>query len=171
LTASSELSGRGPRLWWDSLARRRRRQLLTLGAASLLLVLVVGVLLARFLQLDNVERDDELALVQAEAKGEARAMIAQLSGCERSAACVANVKRIAADPKVHRSGAVKILSATAPTANSPGDSTGKTRFAWTVIGKLPVVQCIEVHRSGNPIEGITVTLLSLSAPIPNEADC
>jgi len=28
-----------------------------------------------------------------------------------------------------------------------------------------------VHRGGNPVSGITVTLRSLSAPIANEADC
>ncbi len=50
-------------------------------------------------------------------------------------------------------------------------ATGQTRVAWTVIGKLPVVQCVEVRRTGNFLTGITVTLLSLSAPIPNEADC
>jgi hypothetical protein len=40
-----------------------------------------------------------------------------------------------------------------------------------VIGKLPVVQCIQVRRSGNFFKGVSVTLLSLSAPISNEADC
>jgi hypothetical protein len=44
-------------------------------------------------------------------------------------------------------------------------------LAWTVIGTLPVVQCVEVRRSGSLFTGITVTLLSLSAPISNEADC
>jgi hypothetical protein len=40
-----------------------------------------------------------------------------------------------------------------------------------VIGRLPVVQCVEVRRTGNILSGIDVTLLSLSAPIANEADC
>jgi hypothetical protein len=40
-----------------------------------------------------------------------------------------------------------------------------------VIGKLPVVQCLQVRRSGNFLEGMKITILSLSAPIPNEADC
>jgi hypothetical protein len=40
-----------------------------------------------------------------------------------------------------------------------------------VIGRLPVVQCIEVRRTGNVFAGIDVSLLSLSPPIPNEADC
>jgi hypothetical protein len=40
-----------------------------------------------------------------------------------------------------------------------------------VIGKLPVVQCVEVRRTGNFLKGITVTLLSISTPISNEGDC
>jgi hypothetical protein len=40
-----------------------------------------------------------------------------------------------------------------------------------VIGRPPVVQCVEVRRSGSVLSGITVALLSLSAPISNEADC
>jgi hypothetical protein len=66
---------------------------------------------------------------------------------------------------------VKILSLKSSTSYSPTGATGNTRLAWTVIGKLPVVQCIRVRRTGDFIRGISVTLLSLSAPIPNEADC
>ena len=39
------------------------------------------------------------------------------------------------------------------------------------IGALPVVQCVEVRRTGNFLGGIHIRLLSLSAPIANEADC
>ena len=69
-------------------------------------------------------------------------------------------------PASARSGAVKILQLTSPTAYCAEGATGKTRLAWTVIGKLPVVQCIEVQRAGNFLTGIHVQLLSLSAPIP-----
>jgi hypothetical protein len=96
-------------------------------------------------------------------------MLAQLSGCSASAACASVVRGDASS--LRRSGAVKILSLKSSTAYALTGATGKTRIAWTVIGRLPVVQCIEVRRSGNPISGIDVTLLSLSAPIENEADC
>jgi hypothetical protein len=135
------------------------------------LFLAVSALLARFLQVDNVERDDELALVQAETKGDANGMLAALSGCRERPSCVASVRQNAANPRLRRHGAVKILSLTSATANAPTATTGKTRLAWTVIGTLPIVQCIEVRRSGNFLQGIDVALLSLSAPIPNEADC
>ena len=66
---------------------------------------------------------------------------------------------------------MKILNLESPTAYSLTGATGRTRLAWTVLGTLPVVQCIEVRRTGNFLAGVNVRLLSLSAPIPNEGDC
>jgi hypothetical protein len=136
-----------------------------------LLFLVVSGLLARFLSTENVERDADLALIEAEAKGDAGAMLAKLSGCRSRPACVASVNANASNPRTLRAGAVKILSLKSSTAYSLTGATGKTRLAWTVIGKLPVVQCIEVRRTGNFVTGITIALVALSAPINNEADC
>jgi hypothetical protein len=144
---------------------------IVLISVAVVLFLAVSALLARFLQVDNVERDDELALIQAETRGDASGMLARISGCRESASCIASVRQNAGNPRLRRSGAVKILSFSSATANSPTATTGRTRLAWTVIGTLPVVQCVEVHRGGNFLQGITVTLLSLSTPIPNEADC
>lgn len=98
-------------------------------------------------------------------------MLSRLSGCAQSPSCVATVRQNTGDPRLRRAGAVKILSLKSATAYTLAGATGKTRLAWTVIGKLPVVQCVEVRRGGNVLGGVTVTLLSLSAPIPNEADC
>jgi len=136
---------------------------------GVLLFLAISGLLARFFSVENTERDDELALIEAQTKGDVNGMLARLDGCRASPACVAIVRANAS--RLRRSGAVKILSLKSPNAHSLGSSTATTRLAWTVIGRLPVVQCIRVHRSGNFFAGITVTLLSLSAPIPNEADC
>jgi hypothetical protein len=136
-----------------------------------LVFLAVSALLARFLSTENTERDDVLALIQAQARGDVPGMLADLSGCRRRPSCVALVRANAANPRLRRAGAVKILSLKSSTAYSLTAASGKTRVAWTVIGKLPVVQCVQVRRSGNFLKGITISLLSLSAPIPNEADC
>ena len=133
--------------------------------------LAVSFLLARFLSAENAERDDEVALLQAQARGDVPGMLALLSGCSARPACVAVVRANAANPRLRRAGAVKILSLKSATSYALSSTTGKTRLAWTVIGKLPVVQCVEVRRSGNFLAGMTISLLSLSAPIPNEADC
>jgi hypothetical protein len=129
----------------------------------------VSVLLARFLSTENVERDKEARLLQAQAKGDVQGMLAQLDGCRARPACLATVRANAA--RLRRPGTAKILSLKSSTAYALSGASGKTRLAWTVIGRLPVVQCVEVRRTGNPISGITPTLRSLSAPIPNEADC
>jgi hypothetical protein len=162
---------RGPRVWWQRLPRRRRVQLRVLLAVVALLILLIGALLARWLQTQNVERDDELALIEAEARGDVTGMLARLDDCRNSPACVQAVRRNAADPRLRRAGAVKILSLISPTENALSSSSGKARLAWTVLGKLPVVQCIEVHRAGNFFSGMSVTLVSLSAPIANEGKC
>jgi hypothetical protein len=98
-------------------------------------------------------------------------MLALLSGCRERPACVAVLRANASNPRLHRAGGVKILSLKSSTSYALSSTTGKTRVAWTVIGKLPVVQCVQVRRSGNFLKGMTISLLSLSAPIPNEADC
>jgi len=162
---------RGPREWWRGLPRRQKVTLRVLFAAGLLFVLAASVLLARFLTVENLERDDDLALVQAEARGSVQGMLDHLSGCRSSPSCLATVQADARDPRVLRRGSVKILQLESATANSLSGAAGKTRLAWTVIGTLPVVQCIEVRRTGNFLSGIHVHLLSISPPISGEGKC
>jgi hypothetical protein len=161
----------GPREWWRGLPPRQRRILRTLLAVGVVVVLAVGALLARFLSVENAERSDDAALVQAEAAGDLAGMLAQLSGCRASPSCLAAAKADASDPRVRRPGAVKILQLESPTAYSLSGATGRTRLAWTVIGTLPVVQCIDVRRTGNFLSGIHVQLIGISAPISGEGAC
>jgi hypothetical protein len=149
-------------------ATRARR--IVLIVLALLLFIAISGLLAGFLAVEGVERDDLLALLRAQARGDAHAMLLRLdSSCNISPACVATTRADAAT--LRRQGAVKILTLTSPTAYSLTGATGKSRVAWTVIGRLPVVQCVTVRRSGNPLTGISVALLAVSAPISNEGDC
>ena len=115
---------------------------------------------------------DEVALVQAEAKGNLAGHARRSStAAARARRVVATAKADASDPRLRRSGAVKILQLESPTAYSLSGATGRTRLAWTVIGTLPVVQCVEVRRTGNFLAGIHVQLLGLSAPIADEGRC
>jgi hypothetical protein len=159
---------RGPRVWWRSLPRRLR---ISLVAGALLLFVVIGALLARYLSAENAERAADLALVRAEARGDVGAMLDRLSGCRADAKCVAHVRELARDPRVRRAGDVKVLQIESKTASSLFGATGKTRLAWTVLGGTPVVQCLVVRRSGNPLTGIDVELLSISSPIANDGKC
>jgi hypothetical protein len=136
---------------------------------GLVLFVAVSGLLARFLSAEGVERDDIIVVLQAQAAGNVRGMLDGQAGCRRRPSCVATTRANAS--KLRRRGTVKILTLTSSTAHTLTSATGKTRVGWTVIGKLPVVQCVEVRRTGSFLAGITVTLVSISAPIPNEADC
>jgi hypothetical protein len=145
-----------------------KRLLIALG---IVLFLLISGLLARFLSVENVERDDEEALIEAQARGDVPGMLRELPGCSTRPACVNVVRANASNPRLRKHGGIKILSLQSATAYTLTGATGTTRLAWTIIGSLPVVQCIGVHRSGNFLSGIDVKLLSLSAPIPNEGDC
>jgi len=136
---------------------------------GVVLFLAISGALARFLSVENVERDDVEALLQSQARGEPEAMLAKLSGCSASRSCVATVRANART--LRRGGEPKILSMKSPTAYSLTGATGRTRLAWTVIGAPPVVQCVDVRRSGNAVTGIEIELLALSAPISNGGDC
>jgi hypothetical protein len=138
-------------------------------ALALVLFLLISGLLARFLSTENAERDDILAVLQAQAAGDAGRMLARLDGCANRPACAATVRADTA--RLRRKGPVKIVLLNSKTAYTLTGDTGKTRVAWMVIGRLPVVQCFEVRRAGNLLSGMTVTLLSVGAPIPGEADC
>jgi hypothetical protein len=133
------------------------------------LFLAISGMLARFLSREGAERDEVLTVLRAQAAGNVEGMLDAQVGCRRSPSCVARTRANAS--RLHRSGAVKILTLKSATAYTLTSEVGKTRVAWTVIGKLPVVQCVEVRRTGSFLEGISVTLLSISAPIPNEGDC
>ena len=84
---------------------------------------------------------------------------------------MAQVRANAANPRLRRNGEVKILLINSDTSYSPFGATGASRVAWTVIGKLPVVQCVQVRRTGNFLTGIHVHLLSLSARFRTKTDC
>ena len=158
----------GPRAWWLGLPRRRRRALLV--AVGLPFLAVVAVL-ARFLTVETAERNEIVALVRAEARGSLSGMLDELSGCRESPSCSATQRANANNPRLRRSGAVKILQLESKNADSLFAATGKTRVAWTVLVMVPVVLCVDVRRTGNFLSGIDVQLIGLSAPIDNEGRC
>ncbi len=169
--AASWAAEPGVRGWWLRLAPGTRTRLKLALLGGVVVVALVGVLLARWLSVENTERDLDLALIEAQARGDVQGMLNRLHGCGSRPQCVATVRANASNPRLLRRGAVKILQLESATSYSLAGATGETRVAWTVIGKLPVVQCVKVQRTGNPVSGITVRLLALSAPIENEGPC
>ncbi len=135
----------------------------------MVLFLAISGVLARFFSAENVELDHEVSLMQAEARGNAQGMLAQLVGCSASASCVAIVRTDAAN--LRRPGSVEVLSTQSTTNHSLTGSIGETRVAWKVPGRYPVVQCVRVRRSGNFLTGLSVSLLRVGPRIGSTADC
>jgi hypothetical protein len=145
----------------------RRRKLL-LAAVGVVVFLAISLLLARYLSTENRERDAVYALLRDQARGDAPAMLADLEGCD--ARCRADVRANAR--RLARAGEVKILAYQSSTSYALGSAEGPTRVAWTIVGRqLPVVQCVDVRRTGNVLAGRGIKLRRLSAPIDRQGSC
>ena len=142
---------------------------LPLIIAAVVVFLAISFELARWLSTESTERDKVQRLLEAEARGDATAILAQLHGCG-DAACRATAQRNARILK--RRGAVKIVSYESGTGYALGSATGDTRVAWTSLQQgLVIVQCVSVHRGGSALAGRSVTLLRISAPIDSQGSC
>lgn len=149
------------------LARRPSRRLVAIAVPVTLVVLVVGFFSARFLTTENRERDAIFTLLQREAAGDERGVLAALDGCD--AACAAKVRAFL--PKVTGTGAVKIARLDSGTSYTLGTSTGPSRVVWVHgVDSRPIVQCVTVRRQGGPLTGRSVSLLALSAPLADNED-
>jgi hypothetical protein len=147
-----------------------RRVALPLVALGVIAFLVISFFVARWLTTENNERDAVYAVLQAQARGDAGTMLGRLDGCARAARCRATVRANAR--RLRRPGEVKILAYDSATAYALGGASGPTRVAWTVVDRgLPVVQCVDVRRTGSVLGGRAITLEALSPPIGNEASC
>ena len=144
------------------------RRIKLLIAAGVVFFLGVSLLLARYLSTENNERDAVYALLRDQARGDVPAMLRRLDGCDAScrAAVESNARRLA------RPGDVKILAYTSSTSYALGGASGPTRVAWTIVNRqLPVVQCVEVQRTGNVLTGRAISLRRLSVPIDSTSSC
>jgi hypothetical protein len=147
-----------------------RRAVIPLAAAGVLAFLAISLLLARYLNTEGEERGAVFALLQAQARGDAQAMLKRLDGCARDPRCVRTTRANATHLK--RPGEVKILAYDSSTAYALGAKRGLTRVAWTVIDRgLPVVQCVDVDRTGTVLTGRAIRLLGLSPPIDRQGTC
>jgi hypothetical protein len=145
-----------------------RRRLVTLIAFGAIVFVAISFLLARYLSTENRERDAVYALLRDQARGDAGAMLERLHGCD--ARCRANVEANAR--RLKRAGEVKILAYSSSTSYALGHAEGPTRVAWTIVNRqLPVVQCVQVERTGNVLAGTTINLRRLSVPIDRQGTC
>jgi hypothetical protein len=146
---------------------RRGRTLILIGLAAFLF-LGFSALLARALTGAGDERARVLSLIEAQAAGDAAGVLAELPGCRAQPACVDVTRTRVAE--LQRDGRVEILNYTPSVQVALTRRTGVGRVAWRAGGSEPVVQCVRVRRDG-PLTGADVELLSISAPIGNDASC
>jgi uncharacterized ParB-like nuclease family protein len=148
----------------------RRRQKIALLVTVVILFLAVSAVLARVWSGDGAEQSAVTALVADEARGDAAAMIAAMTGCTGDPTCRARVAADAATLK--RAGPVSVLQYQASTGFSLTSTRGAARIAWEVVDKTrPIVQCVRVRRAGNALSGIHIELLEISARLNSSAGC
>jgi hypothetical protein len=146
---------------------RRTRLYIVLGFVAFVFV-GISALLARGLTGAGTERSRVLGVLEAQARGDAGAVLAALPACRAQAACAQVTReRVAA---LRRPGEVQILTYTPSMRIALTRQTGVGRVAWRAGAATPVVQCVRVRRDG-PLTGGDVELLSLSAPIGGEEGC
>ncbi|HVE69687.1 MAG TPA: hypothetical protein VNB64_14025 [Solirubrobacteraceae bacterium] len=87
------------------------------------------------------------------------------AGSAARADAIEAVKRQAAP------GRFRVLNVDGVGGFAPAGRTETARVAWKAGERLPVVQCVRVRRSGDPLSGYDVDVLRVSPPIGREADC
>jgi hypothetical protein len=147
---------------------RRRPAFLIAAGFGLFVFLGISFLLARGLSGSSTERGMVLDVLEAQAAGDADAVLRQLPACREEPACARATRSLV--KRLERSGAVQILNYRPSTRLSLTRQTGTGRVAWRAGDGLPVVQCVRVRREG-PLTGGAVKLLSLSAPRDLESAC
>ena len=148
--------------------RRRSPAFWTVVVFGLFIFLGISFLLARGRTGSSAERGKVLDVLEAQASGDAAAVLEQLPACRAEPACV-RVTRARVE-QLERPGRVQILNYRPSTRLSLTRRTGTGRVAWRAGESLPVVQCVRVRRDG-PLTGGGVELLAISRPIGLEAPC
>ena len=147
---------------------RRRPAVWIVATFAVFVFLGLSFLLARGLTGSSTERGRVLELLEAQARGDAGAVLDRLPACRAEPACAGPTR--ATTQELARPGEVEILTYAPSTRLSLTRRTGSARVAWRAGESFPVVQCVRVRRDG-PLTGGGVELLAISRPIGLEAPC
>jgi hypothetical protein len=146
-----------------------RRTYIAIAALAAVVFLAVSAMLARVWSADGAESTAVTGLIQAEARGDANAMITRLTGCASNPSCRAGVAQDAVH--LRGPGSVSILEDQPSTGFSLVGTVGVARVAWKTPASLPIVQCVRVKRAGDALSGLHVELLAISPQIKSNRDC
>ena len=137
-------------------------------AFAAFLFLGASALLARALTGAGAERTRVLELLQAQARGDDRAVLGMLPACREQPACAeVTSERVR---ELRRPGRVEILTYSPSVQVALTRRLGSGRVAWRAGTGPTVVQCVRVRREG-PLTGGGVELLAVSAPVGGEEGC
>jgi hypothetical protein len=136
---------------------------------GILLFLLISAGLARVFSANSAEQSAITALLKSEARGDVNAILDEVQGCRADAACRQRAAVNAAALK--HPGQVSIILLQPSTSFSIGGTEGTARVAWEIGSSLPIVQCVKVHRTGNPVSGLGVQLLVVSRKITSDTAC
>jgi hypothetical protein len=146
----------------------RRVTLVTAVVFGLFVFLGISFLLARALTGQAAERSRVVDVLEAQARGNASAVLRQLPACAREPACARVTRERVA--QLQRPGKVQILNFRPSVRVTMTRRAGTARVAWRAGGSLPVVQCVKALREG-PLTGGGVELLAISKPIGLDSPC
>ena len=138
-------------------------------AAAVAVFVVLSLVIARVLTIGNAERDAVYRLVRAEAAGDQAAVLRRVQGCAGDTACVARVRRTIA--RVQSPGTAKLLRFDGPGGIAVAGRSGSARVAWKVGAALPVVQCVRLRTTGDPVGGYTVRITRVDEPTALDEPC
>ena len=148
----------------------RRPKVLLITGVVFVLFIVISALLGRVFSADSAQRAAIITVLRDQAQGNTNDLIARIEGCASSAAC--RERAAYNTSRLKRPGAVTVLTLQTAAGGIPfGSKEGVARVAWRIGSGLPIVQCVRVRRTGNPITGLHVELLDVSKRIPGENDC
>jgi hypothetical protein len=138
-------------------------------AAAAAAFVVLSFVIARVLTVGNAERDAVYRLVRAEAAGDQAAVVGLVRGCAGDPTCFERVRRTIA--RVQHPGTAKLLRFDGPGGIALAGRSGPARVAWKVGTALPVVQCVRLRTTGNPLGGYTVRIIRVDEPTALDEPC
>lgn len=147
-----------------------RHARIALTVSAVVLFLLASGIVARVLAAQGAERTLLEQSIAAQAAGDSKSAAGLIADCASGSPCAQAVSGIVAKVKAPGLRA-KILQIQPGTRISPGGDVGVARIAWRIDGRLPVVECVVVERTGNAVSGFEVRLNALSKPIQREGHC
>ena len=125
--------------------------------------------MARQLGASSAERNAAIAVVKAQERGDAAAVVRRIRGCRASSVCTARIQ--AQVQRLRSPGRVSVVRYDGLHGLSLSGRSGAARIVWKTPSTLPTVQCVRMHRAGDVASGYRIQVLGLSAPIARESDC